>query len=82
MRIETYPNGGGEVLHMWNDELRHMSDADQVRNFLVKKKRNMRLASVAGAVIQAGWRPEFEDGWRRGVLQEDYCGVRTKPLVK
>jgi len=29
MRIETYPNGGGEVLHMWHDEIRHMSDAEQ-----------------------------------------------------
>ena len=30
-----------------------------------------RLASVAGAVIQAIGRPEFEDGLRTGVLQED-----------
>ena len=29
------------------------------------------LASVAGAVIQAIGRPEFEDGLRTGVLQED-----------
>jgi len=29
MRIETYPNGGGVVLHMWQDEIRHLSDADQ-----------------------------------------------------
>ena len=43
-----------------------------------------RLASVAGAVIQAIGRPEFEDGLRTGVLQEDCwcpCGVRTKPMV-
>ena len=43
-----------------------------------------RLASVAGAVIQAIGRPEFEDGLRTGVLQEDCwcpCGVRTNPLV-
>ena len=37
MRIETYPNGGGEVLHMWHDEIRHMSDAEQVCNFLIEK---------------------------------------------
>ena len=43
-----------------------------------------RLASIAVAVIQAIGRPEFEDGLRTGVLQEDCwcpCGVRTKPLV-
>ena len=43
-----------------------------------------RLVSVAGAVIQAIGRPEFEDGLRTGVLQEDCwcpCGVRTKPMV-
>ena len=44
----------------------------------------LRLASIAGAVIQAIGRPEFEDGLRTGVLQEDCwcpCGVRTNPLV-
>ena len=42
------------------------------------------LASIAGAVIQAIGRPEFEDGLRTGVLQEDCwcpCGIRTKPMV-
>jgi len=29
MRIETYPNGGGEVLHMWYDEIKDMNEADQ-----------------------------------------------------
>ena len=49
-----------------------------------KYKCKERLASVAGAVIQAIGRPEFEDGLRTGVLQEDCwcpCGVRTKPMV-
>ena len=44
----------------------------------------VRLASVAGAVIQAIGRLEFEDGLRTGVLQEDCwcpCAVRTKPMV-
>ena len=38
MRIETYPNGGGEVLHMWHDEIRHLSDAEQV-NILRKREK-------------------------------------------
>ena len=53
-------------------------------NRLYPTYRIMRLASVAGAVIQAIGRPEFEDGLRTGVLQEDCwcpCGVRTKPMV-
>ena len=29
MRVEVYPNGGGEVLHMWHDEIKHMSEAEQ-----------------------------------------------------
>lgn len=29
MRIETYPNGGGEVLHMWYDEIKDMNETDQ-----------------------------------------------------
>ena len=32
---------------------------------------HLRLASVAGAVIQAIGRPEFEDGLRTGVLLQD-----------
>ena len=44
-----------------------------------------RLASVAGAVIQAIGRLDFEDGIRTGVQQEvsnDLQCVRTKPVVK
>ena len=44
-----------------------------------------RLASVAGAVIQAIGRPDFEDGMRTGVQLEVSNGlqcVRTKPVVK
>jgi len=37
--------------------------------FILAQK--FRLASIAGAVIQAIGRPEFEDGLRTGVLQED-----------
>ena len=43
------------------------------------------LASVAGAVIQAIGRPDFEDGMRTGVQLEVSNGlqcVRTKPVVK
>ena len=43
------------------------------------------LASVAGAVIQAIGRPDFEDGIRMGVQLEvsnDLWCVRTKPVVK
>ena len=42
------------------------------------------LGLVADPVTLAFWRPEFEDGLRTGVLQEDCwcpCGVRTNPLV-
>ena len=45
----------------------------------------VRLASVAGAVIQAIGRPDFEDGMRTGVQLEVSNGlqcVRTKPVVK
>merc|ERR1712088_1001185 len=28
-RIETYPNGGGEVLHMWHDEIQYMDESEQ-----------------------------------------------------
>ena len=44
-----------------------------------------RLASVAGAVIQAIGRPDFEDGMRTGVQLEvsnDLQCVRTKLVVK
>ena len=50
-----------------------------------RDKKNIRLASVAGAVIQAIGRPDFEDGIRMGVQQEvsnDLRCVRTKPVVK
>ena len=43
-----------------------------------------RLASVAGAVIQAIGRPDFEDGSRTGSSVEvkcEYHSVRTKPEV-
>ena len=43
MRIETYPNGGGEVLHMWYDEIKDMNEADQVE--LVSKELN-HLAAI------------------------------------
>ena len=33
--------------------------------------QQLRLAFIAGAVIQAIGRPEFEDGLRTGVLLED-----------
>ena len=42
MRIETYPNGGGEVLHMWYDEIKDMNEADQVE--LVSKELNHLVA--------------------------------------
>ena len=45
---------------------------------------NLSLASVAGAVIQAIGRPEFEDGLRTGVQLEvsnDLQSVRTNPVV-
>lgn len=29
MRVETYPNGGGKVLHLWQDEFNHFSEQDQ-----------------------------------------------------
>jgi hypothetical protein len=29
MRVETYPNGGGKVLHMWQTEFDHLSEAEQ-----------------------------------------------------
>ena len=38
---------------------------------LTKDIRIVRLASVAGAVVQAIGRPEFEDGLRTGVLLKD-----------
>ena len=28
MRVETHPNGGGKVLHMWQDEFRHLNDEE------------------------------------------------------
>ena len=43
-----------------------------------------RLASVAGAAIQAIGRPEFEDGLWTGVhLEDSWCPSRvcTKPVV-
>ena len=46
---------------------------------------NLRLASIAGAVIQAIGRPEFEDGLWTGVhLEDSWCPsrVRTNPVVK
>ena len=49
------------------------------------KRKRPRLASVAGAVIQAIGRPDFEDGMRTGVQLEVSNGlqcVRTKPVVK
>lgn len=29
MRVEIYPNGGGKVLHMWQDEFDHLSDEEK-----------------------------------------------------
>lgn len=29
MRVETYPNGGGRVLHMWQSDYAHFSEAEQ-----------------------------------------------------
>ena len=28
MRVETYPNGGGKVLHMWQDEINQLNDVE------------------------------------------------------
>ena len=44
----------------------------------------LRLASVAGSVIEATARPEFEDGLWTGVhLEDSWCPsrVRTNPVV-
>ena len=52
------------IKKFWNDFL----------DTLYPSKYWPRLASVAGAVIQAIGRPEFEDGLRTGVLLQDcYC---------
>ena len=51
MRIETYPNGGGEVLHMWYDEIKDMNEADQVE--LVSKELN-HFWVIAGLFRQIG----------------------------
>ena len=43
-----------------------------------------KLGSVAGPVIQANGRLEFEDGLRTGVLLQDcrcFYSVCTKPMV-
>ena len=29
MRVETYPNGGGKVLHLWQDEIANFSEQEQ-----------------------------------------------------
>ena len=42
-----------------------------LRTVTIRTCLTLRLASVAGAVIQAIGRPEFEDGLRAGVLLED-----------
>ena len=47
-------------------------------------RKKARLASLAGAVIQAIGSSEFEDGLRTGVQLEvsnDLQSVRTKPVV-
>ena len=28
MRVETYPNGGGKVLHMWQDEINSLAESE------------------------------------------------------
>jgi hypothetical protein len=28
MRVETYPNGGGKVLHLWQDEIAHLPEPE------------------------------------------------------
>lgn len=40
MRVETYPNGGGKVLHLWQDEFAHFSEQelDQLARDYVKVK--------------------------------------------
>merc|ERR1712004_367780 len=30
MRVETYPNGGGKVLHMWQDEINALADESEI----------------------------------------------------
>ena len=40
MRVETYPNGGGKVLHLWQDEFSHFSELDQeelAKDFIMVK---------------------------------------------
>jgi hypothetical protein len=28
MRVEIYPNGGGKVLHLWQDEFNHLNEKE------------------------------------------------------
>ena len=41
MRVEIYPNGGGKVLHLWQDEFDHFSEpeADELARDFVKVKK-------------------------------------------
>ena len=66
-----------ELCHARNMLSRILSMPQPNSLWLILEKQNYiyvhlsRLASVAGAVIQAIGRPEFEDGLRTGVLLED-----------
>ena len=59
----------------------------QIHTYLLKVELNTsksRLASVAGAVIQATGRTELEDGTMTGVCLKRlhaHCGVCTSPTV-
>merc|ERR1711981_276881 len=50
MRVETYPNGGGKVLHMWQDEINQLNDVEM---------ENLAKEFIEEAFI------ENEEGWAR-----------------
>ena len=47
MRVETYPNGGGKVLHMWQDEIDALA-----RQISDEKARNVALERIAEEFLQ------------------------------
>ena len=44
-RVEIYPNGGGKVLHMWQDEIKDLTEVEMeelAKEFIeVKKTREI-----------------------------------------
>ncbi len=45
MRVETYPNGGGKVLHMWQDEIKHLEEEklEEVAKEFIEVKRRFKI---------------------------------------